>query len=413
MKEHKTIDRIFQERFRDYEVSPPEKVWENIHAELNMKPSRRLTFSWVWFGSIAVGLGLLFVLNNPFNIISSSEPSTITISPEEAPQINTNENTVLATQETNTKNLTTEKNSKKSTPQNLKPISSPLTYTNTDQTTKVVLPQLSDKSDLTASTNNPTSKPLEDLTEFANNTSHDKSDKKSSKKWSITTLAAPVILNSFNNSSSLDPMMDNLTKQSKVSTSYGIQVAYSFSDRFSLQSGIHMVDFAYMTNDIPLYQNGIIASIANVDYDVKPETSDMTMSAAPQQEGVVRQADLVENGNLTQVFGYIEIPLEAKYQLTGENNLGINLIGGFSTLLLNKNELLVETSNFSDKLGEASNLNSVNFSGNLGVEFEYKVYKNVNFNLVPMFKVQTQTIQNKNTFRPYSVGIYSGLNLRF
>lgn len=173
-----------------------------------------------------------------------------------------------------------------------------------------------------------------------------------------------------------------------------------------------MVDYAYMTSDIPLYQNGIIASIANVDYDINPST-DVVMSAAPQPTSVARQADLIENGNLTQIYGYIEIPLEAKYQLTGESNLGVNLIGGFSTLLLNKNELFVETSNFSDKLGEASNLNSVNFSGNLGVELEYKVYKNVNFNLVPMFKVQTQTIQNKNTFRPYSVGVYSGLNLRF
>lgn len=411
MKEHKTIDRIFQEQFRDYEVSPPEKVWDNIHAEMRMKPARRQKFSRMWFAGIASGLVLLFVLNNPFNIISPSVPTTITLTPDENLPKNTTENTEITLQETNIIDPSSNKNSSKNTPKNLKPISSPITYT-VKQSNKVALPN-SDNSSLATSSSNSISKSQEDLTTFASVNTDQVSTKKHNKKWSVMTLAAPVILNSFSNTSSLDPLMDNLAKQSKISTSYGIQVAYKFSDKFSIQSGVHMVDFAYLTSDIPLYQNGIIASIANVNYDIKPETPDVSMRSTSQQPGVVREADIVENGNLTQIFGYIEIPLEAKYQLTGESDFGINVIGGFSTLLLNKNELLVETSNFSEKLGEASNLNSLNFSGNIGVEFEYNVYRNVNFNLVPMFKVQTQTIQNNNTFKPYSVGIYSGLNLRF
>jgi hypothetical protein len=204
--------------------------------------------------------------------------------------------------------------------------------------------------------------------------------------------------------------MDANEKQGKISTAYGVQVAYQFNKRFSIQSGVHIVDFAYSTNDIYLTSNSPLSRFSNINYD---DNSSLTRTISTNSSTFSKSNGLTDKGNLTQVYGYIEIPLEAKYRLNADDDLGINIIGGFSTLLLNKNEIYVETSNFTNKVGEATNLNSLNFSGNLGVELEYKVYKNVNFNLVPMFKIQTHTLNNTNAFKPYSVGLYSGLNLRF
>ena len=35
MKENKNIERLFQEKFKDFEVNPPSDSWNNIEARLN------------------------------------------------------------------------------------------------------------------------------------------------------------------------------------------------------------------------------------------------------------------------------------------------------------------------------------------------------------------------------------------
>jgi hypothetical protein len=118
-------------------------------------------------------------------------------------------------------------------------------------------------------------------------------------------------------------------------------------------------------------------------------------------------------GSLSQEFGYIEVPLELKYNLTN-GKVGLNLVGGFSTLFLNKNTISYETGNMSAKIGEANNLNDVNFSGNLGLDVDYEINKQLFFNLSPMVKIQTNTFSsNSGNFKPYVIGVYTGLNYRF
>lgn len=57
MSERKNIDRLFQEKFKDFEVNPPELVWTNIEAELDEKKKRRiLPFWWKLSGVAAVFL---------------------------------------------------------------------------------------------------------------------------------------------------------------------------------------------------------------------------------------------------------------------------------------------------------------------------------------------------------------------
>jgi hypothetical protein len=68
----------------------------------------------------------------------------------------------------------------------------------------------------------------------------------------------------------------------------------------------------------------------------------------------------------------------------------------------------------SAKIGEANNLNDVNFSGNLGLDVDYEINKQLFFNLSPMVKIQTNTFSsNSGNFKPYVIGVYTGLNYRF
>ena len=86
----------------------------------------------------------------------------------------------------------------------------------------------------------------------------------------------------------------------------------------------------------------------------------------------------------------------------------------FSTLLLNRDEVFVEMNNFSQSLGSSNNLRSVNFSGNIGLDLDYSIRKNLYINVSPMFKVQTNTFsKNSGSIQPYYLGVYTGLNYKF
>ena len=41
MKEKKNIDRIFQEKFKDFEKEPSEKVWSSIASKLDEKEEKK------------------------------------------------------------------------------------------------------------------------------------------------------------------------------------------------------------------------------------------------------------------------------------------------------------------------------------------------------------------------------------
>ena len=64
--------------------------------------------------------------------------------------------------------------------------------------------------------------------------------------------------------------------------------------------------------------------------------------------------------------------------------------------------------------GEANNINSVNFSTNLGLGLDYKFTPKLKFNVEPVFKYQLNTFSNTSgSFNPYSLGVYSGFTLKF
>ena len=65
-------------------------------------------------------------------------------------------------------------------------------------------------------------------------------------------------------------------------------------------------------------------------------------------------------------------------------------------------------------LGKATNLSTIHFSTNFGVGFKYKVFKAFEAKLEPTFKYQISTFSNDvGGFKPYFIGLYSGVNYSF
>lgn len=257
-------------------------------------------------------------------------------------------------------------------------------------------------------------KEVEDV--LIKNLDEEEKEEKNIKRWSVTSITAPVFYNSFTaNTSPLDSQFEISPKQGSKTVSYGIKIGYALNKKLSLQTGVNLVNVGYEIRDVFISPSQeAIQRLTNIDYN--NNTVILSINATNFLSGVQLEtiSSVPVKGVLNQNFGYLEIPLELKYKLNNNEKIGINLVGGFSTLFLNKNEVSVETSEFSSNIGKANNLNNINFSGNLGIDVDYKINKNLYLNVAPMLKIHTSTFsKNADNFKPYIIGVYTGLNYKF
>src|SRR5699024_9393065 len=81
MKDKKNIDRLFQEKFKDFEKTPPEGVWTTIEQKLTGKKRDRAAFPlWSKIAGVAALLALLFIVGKTWffneqgsSVVKSSE----------------------------------------------------------------------------------------------------------------------------------------------------------------------------------------------------------------------------------------------------------------------------------------------------------------------------------------------------
>jgi hypothetical protein len=241
------------------------------------------------------------------------------------------------------------------------------------------------------------------------------------KKWSVGSTVAPIYFNTLSEGSPIHSVLAENEKKSITSLSYGVKVNYKINDKLSLQSGINSLDLAYQTKNV----SALITSTEGLSNDtnintnvdgIKIVTSSNNNNAAVQRQEFAsfQNGNLANlNGDLNQTFSYIEVPVEAKYALL-RKKLGVNVIGGLSTYVLYNKGVTIQNENGSTMLGEASNINDLNFSGNVGIDVDYNINKKLYINVSPMFKYQFNTFsKNDGGFQPYYLGIYTGLNFRF
>ncbi|MGB5274985.1 MAG: outer membrane beta-barrel protein [Flavobacteriaceae bacterium] len=246
------------------------------------------------------------------------------------------------------------------------------------------------------------------------------------KKWSAGPNVAPVYFNAFGEGSPVHSIFVPNAKSGETNLSYGLSVAYEISDRLSLRSGINKVDYGYGTADVEFTssaESSANGQIDNIDYALtsrnlvvqsKVGTRVVSVNDAPETKALdVSAKSAARDGNMSQQFGYLEVPLELNYALV-DRKVGLHVIGGFSSLFLVENAVTLTSGNQTMEMGEANNINSVNFSTNVGFGIDYKFSPGIILNLEPIFKYQLNTFSNVDgTFQPFSVGVYSGLSFRF
>ncbi|MRI01029.1 hypothetical protein GH721_10860 [Kriegella sp. EG-1] len=495
----KNIDKLFQEKLKDFQEMPEEHVWNSISASLDKKKSRKIIPFWWQLGGVAAVLAVFFAVYNPSNDKTTNTPAVTDIEnvTPENPTNNINSkdiqfeeepedqikiaNTDFDTSSPKTKTDTTRK-AIISAKQNADKQSDFKTSQNKTTTTQLAaatsakndnsehiqvetntnikkdistnnddglavndskIPK-EDKSRTNLTTNelpkNSIEESLSKASEKKNIENADDKRKKSifdeieketeneqalaensTSKWSVGANLAPVYFNSFGEGSSIDPSFNNNSKSGIVNMSYGLSIAYDVSNKLSIRSGVNKVNYGYNTNEVefsPSLQGSLSSRLNNVNYTESAENiavgnkSENVASLANRSSDVISN-NSSRNGVMAQEFGYIEVPVELDYALV-ENRFGVNLVGGVSTLFLTNNSVALNSSDEIIELGEANNLNSVNFSTNVGFGLNYKFSTKVRFNVEPVFKYQLGTFSDTSgSFNPFSIGVYSGLNFKF
>ena len=492
MKDKKNIDKLFQERFSDYQVAPSEVVWENIEAALKEKKKRRIIPFWFKLSDVAAVLLLSLFLMNQFlseDKIGNESISTIDSIPIKEPkaidkrqiqneiveadevgnskinntapsfnQIIDKDASDVATSDPIVKNKSDLKNRSKSVVahqttnqkqsdqngesesdlqwhndknngnaanngvvNNSNPKNGIKNNTITQNEKKLIITEPSSteiqkisviddiKTDTTAvATVVPNA-----LEELLNEKEVPTSKEQKLNRWQITSTVAPVYFSSTSNGSPLDSRFENNNKNYKPTVSYGIGAAYAVNKKLSIRAGISTVALEYNTNDIAISQSNAARKLENVSNNIKGNLIQIDNLPNTAPSSFDKPGTTQFGGSLNQKTGYIEVPVELSYRLV-DQKFGVALIGGLSTLFLNQNEVAIVSSGLDMTIGEASNLNEVHFSTNLGIGVNYNFLSSFQLNFEPMFKYQINTYSSDSgNFKPYYFGLYTGISYKF
>jgi len=241
-------------------------------------------------------------------------------------------------------------------------------------------------------------------------------------KWSAGPSLAPVYFNAAGDGSPVGSDFTSNSKSGSVNLSYGLNVAYEVSKKLKIRSGVHRVNYGYSTNDV-VFSSALRAAstdrLANIDYSPNSESIVVQSKDSPKNQDAFNSKEIALSdapsldGRMVQQLGYIEVPLELNYAVL-DKKFGVDLIGGVSSLFLVDNAVLLESNELVTEMGEANNINSLNFSANLGMGLNYQFTPKLRVNIEPVFKYQLNTFSNvSGDFQPYSIGVYSGFSFRF
>lgn len=231
-------------------------------------------------------------------------------------------------------------------------------------------------------------------------------------KFYISGFVSPTAFNTFVGNSMLADDFSEFKTNNKVTLSYGVKGAYAINKNVKIRTGITKMGLEQITQNVPLATDisanpGLTARDEknNINYN-----GHLRVNNNPEQyDGEILNRGTI--GDMTQISEYLEIPLEAEVALLKTNSIGISVTGGGSTWLLTKNQLIVNTGEQIEELGEANNLRRTSFSANAGVKFDMELTDKVQLNLEPNFKYRINPVTNIERYQPYSVGVNAGITV--
>lgn len=235
-----------------------------------------------------------------------------------------------------------------------------------------------------------------------------------SKGFYAFAYIAPTLYGSLPKSSSLiGPEVSGPTT-SKTIFNYGASIGYQFNEKWGIRVGAALKKMELSATHelkgtpvvhipVPYGEAFLYNDFEGINY-AKGITNGAVISTLAQPGGHSASIELVSR------FSFLEIPVEASYQLLDNIRWGAYLTGGASMLFVTKNEVYAQNSRGSILMGSIKGIKNTGLSGNLGLGLYYRLLPAVRFNLEPALRYHVSKIGDSN---PFSFSVLAGLQYNF
>ena len=407
------IDKLFRNKINGAKPNVPKEIWFAVEAELKRK--QLLRFLSMFFGVCLISLtGYIFLF--------SKIEKTPTIKIQKA---TSQEKLISLPQKKSSEKmlpLTTKKSFASLSDQNNKPSEETTFFekkikdTVVEKQVKKIDSLVNNLDNLVDDLKNDLKKEKKKLIKKKDSIDVAKFNKEKRRRWNIIPVLGVSNSGRFSkNTTTLGSLravtypekyFDDNQSSGLISNILGFNVVFRATNRISIQTGIISKELRFITEGLFLTEFIPDVNPTNIVYNPGVE---VRFTNTPEIGGAYS-----ESTSLTQTIVYMEMPFELKYRMFGSLKFNTNLVGGFSFLYLNKNEIRAKTNTSSRSIGRASNVLTTSTSLNIGLDVEYHLSKRLIFNSAVMYKKHYNTYKDyNNKYSPYNVGVHVGIGYKF
>lgn len=426
------IDLLFRNGLKDYEVLPPQDVWDKINPAIRRKPYffyLRVAAAIALFTSLGVVAWMLnrdVIYDNAgsFVVLNIGKPEPVRIADSYIPD-DAIQGPVSAARPVAKATAVPEKAEYNS---DLIILGNNQSYPGIITQPRADLISGPEKADISSVPKNIKPGKLEsELPEYTPGLALP------DKRWSISAMASPTYY-SRAGSGNEEYMQMAATENAAASYTGGIGLSYRINKRLSIQTGLYYSSYGQEITGISSYAGfrPYSASKGSREFEVmttngpvQTSNTDAFLSAFDHPGRVLTQynndvfdpnkasLDYVNN-SLMQNFSYIQMPVVVRYKVL-DRNIDFNLLGGVSYDFLVGNTAFAKSAGSKFPIGSTVGLNTLLFSSSLGMGMEYNFSEKVSLNLEPTFRYFVNPFNNSAGTRihPYSFGIFSGFSYKF
>lgn len=266
-------------------------------------------------------------------------------------------------------------------------------------------------------------------------------EKNKTAGWKMGMFLSPGY-SSYNASHSSD-YQRNMTytgKEGNANMGGGISVQYKTGKRWLVESGVYYAqngqkserslnifagsfeaDFAAVPENKNYFSNTV--RVDNGNMAMNSTAGIIAFSETPKGAEITGNFEtlagnstsmVVPDGQFSQVFEFMEIPLLVRYRVV-DARFGVELLSGVSTSVLVGNNAYIDNQFGTQNVGKTLDISSVNLAGIAGIAANYALSDQFSLALEPRFSYYLNSI-NRNAqveFRPYRIGVFTGLTYNF
>jgi len=254
-------------------------------------------------------------------------------------------------------------------------------------------------------------------------------------RWMIGAALSPIY--SFRDAEDQAMAVSSGYESGVISYAGGVHVSYRTTTRLAIESGVlfNKMGIDIGATGIQMYKQAFdfaplreeasgsnILAISNSVGNIVSPSGDIYVNSYKVQEFTKAIASYQDNSGtetyadqgIRQHLDYLELPFNVRYSLI-DRDIELQLVGGMSTNILLNSAVTMQTSSGNREIGYLTNIKNINYSGNAGVGMVYHVQDHLSLRLEPRFRYFINSINDQTlpSTRPYTFGIYTGLNFRF